>query len=74
MMAFSEGLDPQGKPPQPLLPGFPVGGGEEDIIESDLTLREEFQSRGAVPASSCWLFSSGRSSNSIWRPSPGPRM
>ena len=55
MMAFSEGLDPQVKPPQPLLPGFHVGGGEEDIIESDLTLREEFQSRGAVPASSCWL-------------------
>ena len=32
-----------------------MGGVEEDIIESDLTLREEFQSRVAVPACSCWL-------------------
>ncbi|CRY91226.1 hypothetical protein SynWH8103_00481 [Synechococcus sp. WH 8103] len=48
MMAFSEGLHPQGQPPQPLLPGFPMVGGEKDIIESDRTLREEFQSQGAV--------------------------
>ena len=32
-----------------------MGGVEEDIIESDLTLREEFQSRVAVPACSGWL-------------------
>lgn len=40
MRALSEGLHPQGQPPQPLLPGFPMGGGEKNVVENDRTLRE----------------------------------
>ena len=39
MRALSEGLHPQEQPPQPLLPGFPMGGGK-NIVENDRTLRE----------------------------------
>ena len=47
MTAFSEGLHLQGKPPQPLLPWFPMGDGEKDIIENDRTLKEKFHAQGA---------------------------